>query len=291
MKKWTCLFIAIVLVCACARPVSVSTIDVENTAVVVSDSVYQRFFKEIARFFLGIENKNVSVEIVKASDDKEQFEPSQSEEEKISFDNTSTEKPTVLIYHTHTDEGYFLGDHGYVETSTGRTLDENFSVVAVGETLKNELENMGFTVIHDKTDNSSKDFKNAYKHSLESIQKYIGKADLYIDLHRDAYYGQDRDVEYNNQKCAHVCCVVANGQNYSDKPKYSSNYALAKSITENINKICPNMANGVITKNARYNQHISDSCLLLEMGQEENDIEEVKRSASIVAQAINNYYA
>ena len=179
----------------------------------------------------------------------------------------------------------------YKETSVGRTLDTNYNVVSVGEHLKQALIDKGFTVIHDTTDNVSENFSNAYQKSYNTIKQYIGKVDIYVDLHRDAYYGQDRDVSFNGETFSHVCFVVANGQNYTQKPNWQENYALALSLTQKINELVPNLANDIILKNARYNQHVSTSSLLIEMGHEENDIEIVKKSANIVAQAFAEFYS
>ena len=43
-----------------------------------------------------------------------------------------------------------------------------------------------------------------------------------------------------------------------------------------------------MVKKGRYNQQVSDSCLLVEMGYSANSLEEVKNSAYYLAMAIKN---
>lgn len=296
MKKWTCCFLAVVLLVVFSLPPKqVKTLDVDKTVAYKEENVFLTFFKSVTEFFLGIKEssgKEIVVDLTTVPSDEmliqiEKIEAKPKEEATL----PSKKMPTVLIYHTHTDEGYLKGDKNYKETSVGRTLDTSYNVVAVGEHLKKALTEKGFTVIHDTTDNVSESFSNAYQKSYETIKQYIGTADIYIDLHRDAYYGQDKDVLFNGNKYSHVCFVVANGQNYSQKPNWQENYALASALTQKINELVPDMANDIIFKNARYNQHVSTSSLLIEMGHEENDIEIVKKSADIVAQAFAEFYS
>ena len=201
------------------------------------------------------------------------------------------EKKKVLIYHTHTDEAYLKGDKDYVETSVGRTLDERYSVVSVGNSLKTALEGYGFTVIHDKTNNVRKGFNKAYETSYETIEPYIGKVDVFIDMHRDAYMGQSKNtVTKDGVEYARLCFVVAKGENYTYKPNWEDNYKLAQTLTNKLNEICPEICKDIIFKNTRFNQHVSKSCLLIEMGNEQNTVEEVRATALIVAQAFNEIY-
>ncbi len=296
MKKWTCCVLAVILLIVFSLPQkNVMTLDADKTNVFVKENTVSVIIKGITEFFLGIKKasgKEIVVDLTNVPSEEMLIEIEKIEA-KPSEDNIEQKKemPTVLIYHTHTDEAYLKGDKEYKETSTGRSLDANYNVVAVGACLKQALEEKGFTVIHDTTDNVSESFSNAYQKSYETIKQYVGDVDIYIDLHRDAYYGQDFDVNFKGETLSHVCFVVANGQNYTQKPNWKENYQLALSLTQKINDIVPNLANDIIFKNARYNQHVSTSSLLIEMGHEENDIEIVKKSAKVVAQAFAEFYS
>ena len=300
MKKWTCCILAVIMLVVFSYPENKTiTLDADKTSVSVGENPIFIAIKGITEFFLGIKEESGREIVVDLSSvpskeilvEIEKIEPLTKPDAENKKDEDIKKMPTVLIYHTHTDEAYLKGDKNYVETSVGRSLDQNYNVVAVGAYLKQALEEKGFAVIHDKTDNVSESFSNAYQKSYDTIKQYIGTVDIYIDLHRDAYYGQDRDVAFSGEVYSHICFVVANGQNYSQKPNWKENYALALSLTEQVNSIVPDMANDIIFKSARYNQHVSTSSLLIEMGHEENDIEAVKRSAKIVAQAFAEFYS
>lgn len=202
---------------------------------------------------------------------------------------TPENKITVLIYHTHNDEAYYKGNKNYFESDIGRTFNEKYNVIAVGEALEEELKTYGFNVIHDKSDNVSDGFNYAYDTSLKNINKYVGKADIFIDLHRDAYAtGTKKNYITNTlgKEFAFVRFVVANGKNYIEKPNYKQNKLLAEKIHTELNRLLPGISKGVLEKDARLNQHISKSCLLIEIGNEKNDIKQVINSVEILASAI-----
>lgn len=279
MKKWTCCILSVVLM-------ATSSVNYK-----VDLKTATSFFLS---FFMGIEaveaEKEIYIDLGEENITSEMKIEIENIKKQISLEKNEKKekKPTVLIYHTHTDEAYLKGDSDYVETSVGRTKNQEYSVVAVGAKLKEELEKFGFTVIHDKTDNVSPGFNKAYQTSYETISPYIGKVDIYIDLHRDAYYGQKPNcVKYNEKSAAKVCFVVANGENYTYKPNWQENYKLAQKFTNTLNEICPEICKDVIFKNSRFNQHVSESCLLIEFGNEQNTLNEVKESAIIVAEAFN----
>lgn len=201
-----------------------------------------------------------------------------------------TKEPvSILIYHTHNDEAYYKGDKNYEETDLGRTLDEKYNVIAVGEALKKHLEKYGFNVYHDKSDNVSDGFDYAYDTSLKNIKNLGKKYDIYIDLHRDAYSGQTGKnyAKKLNKEYAFIRFVVANGTKYKEKPNYKENHLFAEKLTNEINLIFPDLAKDIFIKNARLNQHLSNKCILIEIGNEKNDLQQAKNSTEIIAQAIS----
>ncbi|MBR2861317.1 MAG: stage II sporulation protein P [Clostridia bacterium] len=291
MQNWTCSILSMVLLC-------VSTFS--SLAQKEDNSVINSIFSSFMGFFMGVQAQEIDKEIIVDLSIEELTDEMKIEIEGIKAEilleeskkpQEETKKPTVILYHTHTDEAYLKGEQDYVETSTGRTKNHKFSVVGVGETFSQALQDKGFTVVHDKTDNVSAGFNKAYQTSYETIKQYIGKAEVFVDMHRDAYYGQTPNVvTYNGQEYARLCFVVANGENYSQKPNWQQNYKLAQKLTNKLNEICPGITRDIIFKNARYNQHVSEKCLLIEMGNEENTIEQVKRTAELVAMAFEEVF-
>ena len=311
MKKWTCCIISAVLILSvlfAQRGQPAVTLSHEASDTAVSENFSQKLVDGIMALFMGLSREEeVSREIVIDLSHGEISDEMLVEIQRIKEEVTQQEnqtpppqvtqapevkKPSVLLYHTHTDEAFWKGDQDYVETSAGRTLNPDYSVVRVGKTFKSALEQYGFSVIHDQTDNVSASFKDAYQTSYNTIKKYIGSVDIYIDMHRDAYMGRDPNfLKSGDTEYAYVCFVVANGENYTQKPNWQENYKLPLQLTNTLNELCPGIAKDIIFKNARFNQHISNSCLLIEMGNEKNTLEQVNASAEMVARAFNEVYS
>ena len=204
-------------------------------------------------------------------------------------------KPNILIYHTHTTEAYRQdGDYTYKETGESRTEETDKNIVQVGEDLKKELEALGFNVIHDTTDHEPPKLATAYSRSVKTMEAYREKypdMDMYIDVHRDAANveeNQDDVVEIDGKRCARLMFVVGTGEKggYTEKPDFDSNYALAQAISSQLEEIKSGFTRDIRVKTGRYNQHISDMCLLVEVGHNANTLQEAENSMPYLAKAI-----
>lgn len=210
----------------------------------------------------------------------------------------SGDKPKVLIYHTHTKEAYTpTKANPYVATDKWRTDDDDKNIVRIGEELTKQLsEKYGISVIHDTTDHESPSLRTAYTRSLETMEKYLKKypsIQLFIDVHRDAYESDGkRDFALvNGVQAARLMFVVGTGEGktgagFSKKPNYKENYALARAVTEKLQKVNSQLVRPIRVKTNRYNQHIPGRALLVEVGHNENTLEEALNSVPYLAQAI-----
>jgi stage II sporulation protein P len=204
------------------------------------------------------------------------------------------EPPTVLIYHTHATEA-FLQDENYTYEESGewRTEDNEKNIVHLGEVLKSELESLGFNVIHDKTNVEPPELKSAYSRSLEVMKKY-GDADIYIDLHRNAADPEtvkNNSVTIDGKACAKLFFVVGTGigtyeGEYDVAPDWKANYALALSVQEKVSDAAEGIMKSIRTKVGRYNQHMG-MCLLAEVGNNANTMEEVLNTLPYFAEALS----
>lgn len=206
--------------------------------------------------------------------------------------------PQVLIYHTHTTESYRQAYDGeYKESSKWRTNNNDKNITAVGEALKNELLKYEITSMHDYTNHEPPKLGTAYVRSLRTMEKYqkdYPSIQLYIDVHRDAAdveTAKNDVVIIDGKRCARVMFVVGAGTDpsfaNSKKPNYKSNYQLAQNISASLNSIDPKFTRPIRVKPGRYNQHISDSCLLIEIGHNANTLEEALNSVPYIAKAIS----
>ena len=199
----------------------------------------------------------------------------------------------VLIYHTHTTEAYRMdGADAYVESGFSRTRNMEQNIVRVGEALRERLEEKGFRVIHDTTDHEPPKLATAYSRSEQTMQHYREKypdMDLYIDLHRDA-----ADVEKNKddvavidgKRCARIMFVVGKGTKYEKKPDFDRNYALAEKLTAELASYDARLVRKIRVKEGRYNQHLADMSLLIEVGHNANTLQDALNSTAYLAEAI-----
>ena len=197
-------------------------------------------------------------------------------------------KLRILIYHTHTHEAYAQVDGDeYVETGAWRTADKDYSVVRVGTELGAILELYGFEVVHDVTDNEMPNFNTAYERSLNTVLSYEEPFDLYIDLHRDAYTsGEERAAFVNGQDVAGLMFLIGDGGNFTVKPDVASNYDFACAVTERLNEKHPGLCRDVMVKSNRYNQHVGTPAVLIEVGHNENTLQEALACIPYLAEAL-----
>ncbi|MCQ4636240.1 stage II sporulation protein P [Anaerovorax odorimutans] len=206
-------------------------------------------------------------------------ETTQPEKETKKADNS---KPLVIIYHTHSTESY----QPYSESNFHREKEVG-TVRDVGNVLTKELQSLGIGVVHDKTIHDRPSYNQSYDRSLETItalQKKYPTAKYIIDLHRDAaaYSGNvGKTTTINGETVAKFSLVV--GQN-------NANFSKLMSYAKKINKKAESMYKGfggrAIEKTYRYNEYIADKYLLLEIGNNQNNIEEVKATGKYFAHVL-----
>ena len=198
----------------------------------------------------------------------------------------------VLIYHTHTHEAYAqVAEDPYVEVSAWRTADPDHSVVRVGESLAQLLRDIGYEVIHDATDHEGSDLSTAYERSLATLLSYDQPFDLYLDLHRDAYSGDGSPdslaYEKDGTRYARVMILLGTGENFADKPDYAANLSFARAVTGAMSRLLPGAIRPVMTKKNRYNQHVGSPAILVEVGHNENTLQEALNALPALAQALD----
>ena len=200
-------------------------------------------------------------------------------------------EPKILIYHTHTTEAYTATKASpYVQTSSYRTRDAGKSVIAVGEALAQRLRTQyGFSVIHDITDHEPPSLKTAYDRSEQTMLSYLERYPslvLFIDVHRDASSDTSDYVMVDGLPTARLMCVVGQGTKYAEKPDFETNYALASTLTENLRHIDKRLARDVRVKTGRYNQHVGQMNLLIEVGHNANTLEQALNAVPSLAESL-----
>ena len=216
-------------------------------------------------------------------------------------------EPTVLIYHTHDTEAYRPdGEDAYEPSGNFRTEDDAQNVFAVGEELKNRLEEYGIIAVHAAEKHEKPLINSAYERSIETMRRYkemYPSLVLFIDLHRDgvADTGYEDDfVTVDGLECARMMFVVGTGSSgkssqYAEDPAedeepetpdFEGNYALARALTEALLSYDPGLARKIRVKAGNYNQQAGPRCLLVEVGHNGNTLAQAKNAMKYLAKAI-----
>lgn len=206
--------------------------------------------------------------------------------QQVDFSNTSN--PQILIYHTHSQEGY-------ADSVIG---DDTTTVMGAGEELARILETeYGFRVLHHtgKYDVKNRDY--AYSEALPGIEKVLAdnpSIEVVIDLHRDGVADGTRLVtQLDGKNTAQV--MLFNGMSrtkkigeieYLKNDNRQSNLAFSFQLQKNMEEYYPGFARKIYLKGYRYNMHFKPRTLLIELGAQTNTREEVWNALPPLAHCI-----
>ncbi|MDR1703016.1 MAG: stage II sporulation protein P [Sporomusaceae bacterium] len=199
-----------------------------------------------------------------------------------------SDKALVGIYHTHTAES-FIPTSGVSHKPGGQLGD----IVTVGEALVKELEKRGILCLQSKTIHDYPSFMKAYGASEVSVRKMLSENSglkVVIDIHRDAGKRENSVIKLNNGDAARLAMVLAQGQDDLPQPLWQQNLALAKLIDAKLNSYYPGLSRGIQFSEWRYNQHLHPHALLLEVGCQENSLEEALRSMEMLAHVLSDLF-
>lgn len=212
------------------------------------------------------------------------------------------ERPRVLLYHTHTWEAYEMTqDTQYTPTETWRTKDERYNMVRVGEELGRCLTQLGFEVVHDRTAFEPPTLSSAYTRSLDMLEERLAAGETYdyiLDIHRDAYsgaYNGANSAKADGKSLAYVMMLVGKGtgatnSGFDERPDWPKNLELAQRLTDSMNAQVDGISRDVKIKTGRFNQHVSTSALLIEVGNNRNTLEEALAACPVIAHALHEIY-
>lgn len=199
------------------------------------------------------------------------------------------EAPQILIFHTHTSEGYLDSREGVAEDT----------VVGAGILLAKELREIyGYQVIHettvfDRKPDGSDDRNNAYNNALPVVTAILEKypsIEVVIDLHRDS--GEARTSVINGVSTAKVMlfnglCRTKDGPiTYYSNPNLQGNLAFSLHLQITGNELYPGLMHRIYLKSYRYNMHLKEKYLLVELGTHKNTVAEAKAAMVPFARTI-----
>ena len=208
----------------------------------------------------------------------------------ISKDNS---KPQILIFHTHSQEGFTDTVEGDVSTT----------IIGVGDYLTELLVNKyGYNVIHDTSVydyiDGKLDRSKAYTYAEENVTKILKEnpsIEVVIDLHRDGVPDTTRLVtEENGVTMSKV--MFFNGISYS-KAKGDIGYLYNANRDDNLamslqmyllgEAYYPGLLRNIYINAYRYCLHMKGRSMLIEAGAQTNTSTEVKNAMVPVADMLD----
>lgn len=224
-------------------------------------------------------------------------EPWQLQYEKLAGVDCHLEKksgaPQILIYHTHSQEGFADSKEG--DSSTG--------VIGIGNVLAELLEKeYGYEVLHltntfDLVDGRLERSK-AYNYAapvIEETLKQNPSIEVVIDLHRDGVPENKHLVtEIDGKPTAKIMFFNGlsrtreKGENPSlPNPYIGENLGFSFQLAYMAKRCYPDFVRCVYLKGYRYNLHFRPKSLLLEVGAQTNTVEEAKNAMEVFARLLD----
>ena len=206
----------------------------------------------------------------------------------------AAEGPQILIIHTHGSEAYTMdGTDIYTESDPSRTVEETYNMIRIGDEMQAVFEEMGLSVVHDRTLYDYPQYSGAYTRSCEGIEAWLKEYPsirVVLDLHRDALIGEDGTVykavtEINGEKTAQVMMIVGTDDLGQEHPRWPENLALAIRIQQKLDQQWPTAARPITLRSSRFNQQLTTGSLLVEVGSHGNTLQEALRGARLFARA------
>lgn len=202
--------------------------------------------------------------------------------------------PQILIYHTHSQETYGGAPEG----------DDENSVVAVGEYLTRLLtEQYGFSVLHHTGEYDVNDRDHAYSNAAPALKEILEEnptIEVVIDLHRDSVPEKNHLVtQINGKDCAKImffnglCRTTARGDlTKMPNPYLQDNLAFSLQMQLAAANQYPDFTRRIYLKGYRYNMHFCPKTLLVEVGAQNNSLEEAMNAmeplASLLSKVLQN---
>ena len=200
------------------------------------------------------------------------------------------DEPTVLILHSHTTESFTGG--GYAETSPYRTLEPGHNMLALGALVAEILEEAGIGVIHDTAFHDYPSYNGAYTHAAQSTKSYLEQYPsirLILDLHRDVADTPSGQLatacSLEGEKAAQLMFVLGTDERLNH-PDWERNLSLALKLQTILEREHPGLCRDLNLTRNRYNQHLGELALIVEIGAAGNTLDEAKLAARELAKAI-----
>ena len=197
--------------------------------------------------------------------------------------------PQILIYHTHSQEAFADSVPG----------DVNTGIVGVGECLTKILtEQYGYRVLHNTGQYDVETRDNAYSRALPAVEQILAEnpsSQVIIDLHRDEVAEETKLVtDIQGRPTARF--MFFNGLSrtrktgdidYLANENQEANLAFSFQMQLKAAEYYPGLTRRIYLKGYRYNMHLRPRTLLVELGAQNNTVEEAINACDPLAHILD----
>ena len=197
--------------------------------------------------------------------------------------------PQILIYHTHSQEAFADSVPG----------DVNTGIVGVGECLTRILtEQYGYRVLHHTGQYDVETRDNAYSRALPAVEQILAEnpsIQVIIDLHRDEVAEETKLVtDIQGRPTARF--MFFNGLSRTRKTgdidylvneNQEANLAFSFQMQLKAAEYYPGLTRRIYLKGYRYNMHLRPRTLLVELGAQNNTVEEAINACDPLAHILD----
>ena len=197
--------------------------------------------------------------------------------------------PQILIYHTHSQEAFADSVPG----------DVNTGIVGVGECLTKILtEQYGYRVLHNTGQYDVETRDNAYSRALPAVEQILAEnpsIQVIIDLHRDEVAEETKLVtDIQGRPTARF--MFFNGLSrtrktgdidYLANENQEADLAFSFQMQLKAAEYYPGLTRRIYLKGYRYNMHLRPRTLLVELGAQNNTVEEAINACDPLAHILD----
>lgn len=197
--------------------------------------------------------------------------------------------PQILIYHTHSQEGF-------ADSVVG---DDSTNIQGVGEHLAKILEDTyGYKVLHHTVEYDINGRSDAYANALPGVEQVLAEnpsIQVVIDLHRDEMPEETRLVmDLDGKPTARF--MFFNGLSrtkttgniaYLYNENLDDNLAFSFQMQLKAAEYYPGLTRKIYLKGYRYNMHLKPKYLLIELGAQNNTLEEAMNACDPLAHILD----
>ena len=197
--------------------------------------------------------------------------------------------PQILIYHTHSQEAFADSVPG----------DVNTGIVGVGECLTKILtEQYGYRVLHNTGQYDVETRDNAYSRALPAVEQILAEnpsIQVIIDLHRDEV-AEETKLVTDIQGRPTARSMFFNGLSRTRKTgdidylvneNQEANLAFSFQMQLKAAEYYPGLTRRIYLKGYRYNMHLRPRTLLVELGAQNNTVEEAINACDPLAHILD----